>query len=40
VKGIYEVHSRKINLWREFKKRGITLKRTKGMVEMERKRVT
>jgi len=25
-------------LWREFKKRGITLKRTKGVVEMERKR--
>jgi len=40
VKEIYKVHSRKINLWREFKKRGITLKRTKGVVEMERKRVT
>ena len=34
VKGIYDLHYRKINLWKEFKKRGVVLKRRKGVVEM------
>ena len=34
VKGIYDQHFRKINLWKEFKRRGVALKRRKGVVEM------
>jgi hypothetical protein len=34
VKGLYEVHSRKRNLWEEFRGRGITLKRKKDMIEL------
>ncbi|NMG82609.1 MAG: hypothetical protein GIS02_00160 [Methanosarcinales archaeon] len=34
VKGIYDQHFRKINLWKEFKKRGVVLKRRKSVVEM------
>lgn len=35
VKKLYGVHSRKMNLWNEFKKRGIYLKAAKGVVSME-----
>ncbi|NIA12012.1 MAG: hypothetical protein GWP10_20400 [Nitrospiraceae bacterium] len=38
VKGIYDLHSRKINLWKEFKRRGVVLKRRKGVIEMEGER--
>ena len=34
VKGVYDLHYRKINLWKEFKKRGVVLKQRKGVVEM------
>jgi hypothetical protein len=34
VKGVYDLHFRKINLWKEFKRRGVALKRRKGVVEM------
>ena len=34
VKGVYDQHSRKINLWKEFKRRGVVLKRRKGVIEM------
>jgi len=34
VKGVYDRHYRKINLWKEFKRRGVVLKRRKGVVEM------
>ena len=34
VKGVYDLHFRKINLWKEFKKRGVVLKRRKGVIEM------
>lgn len=34
VKGVYDLHFRKINLWKEFKRRGVVLKRRKGVVEM------
>lgn len=34
VKGVYDLHSRKINLWKEFKRRGVVLKRRKGVIEM------
>ena len=36
VKGIYQGHSAKINLWKEFKKRGISLKKRKGVVTLEK----
>jgi hypothetical protein len=35
LKGLYERHSRKINLWREFKWKGVTVKRVKGAVRLE-----
>ncbi|MEA3283128.1 MAG: SWIM zinc finger family protein [Euryarchaeota archaeon] len=34
VKEVYDQHFRKINLWKEFKRRGVVLKRRKGVVEM------
>jgi hypothetical protein len=34
VKGVYDQHSRKINLWKEFKRRSVVLKRRKGVIEM------
>ena len=34
VKGVYDLHFRKINLWKEFKRRGVVLKRRKGVIEM------
>ena len=34
VKDVYDLHSRKINLWKEFKRRGVELKRRKGVIEM------
>jgi len=34
IKSIYERHSRKINLWREFKRKGVTVKRMKGVVRL------
>ena len=34
VKGVYKLHFRKTNLWKEFKKRRVTLKLRKGVVEM------
>ena len=35
INGLYERHSRKINLWREFKRVGVTVNRVKGVVELE-----
>ena len=35
ITGLYERHSRKINLWREFKRVGVTVKRVKGVVGLE-----
>jgi hypothetical protein len=35
IKSIYERHSRKINLWREFKRKGVTVKRVNGCVRLE-----
>ena len=35
VKGVYDRHYRKINLWKEFKRRGVVLKRRKGVVELK-----
>jgi len=35
IKWLYERHSRKINLWREFKRKGVTAKRVKGEVRLE-----
>ena len=34
VKEVYDLHYRKTNLWKEFKRRGVVLKRRKGVVEM------
>jgi hypothetical protein len=34
VKGVYDLHFRKINLWKEFRRRGVVLKRRKGVIEM------
>ncbi len=38
VKALYKTHSRKVNLWNEFKKRGVYLKQAKGVVSMEERR--
>lgn len=35
IKGIYERHSRKINLWKVFKRKRVTVKRVKGVVRLE-----
>ncbi len=35
VKALYKAHLRKVNLWDEFKKKGIYLKLAKGVVSME-----
>jgi uncharacterized Zn finger protein len=35
IEGLYKRHSRKINLWREFKRKGVTVKRMKGNVRLE-----
>ena len=35
ITGLYGRHSRKINLWREFKREGVTVKREKGVVGLE-----
>lgn len=32
TKGLYERHSRKINLWREFKRNGVTVKKVNGAI--------
>ncbi len=37
IEGLYERHSRKINLWREFKWKGVTVKRMNGNVRLELK---
>ncbi len=34
MKGVYDLHFRKINLWKEFRRRGVVLKRRKGVIEM------
>jgi hypothetical protein len=38
VKALYKAHPRKINLWDEFKKKGVYLKLAKGVVSMEERR--
>ena len=35
IKGLYERHSRKINLWREFKRNGVTVKKVNGVIMLE-----
>ncbi|MCX9011340.1 MAG: hypothetical protein OIN66_09475 [Candidatus Methanoperedens sp.] len=35
VKGLYSMHSRKMNLWLEFTRRGVSLKKKTGMVTIE-----
>jgi uncharacterized Zn finger protein len=35
VKGLYNAHSKKMNLWLEFTRRGVSLKRKKGTVTIE-----
>jgi len=35
IMSIYERHSRKINLWKEFKRKGVTVKRMKEGVRLE-----
>ncbi|RCV63769.1 hypothetical protein C5S53_12360 [Methanophagales archaeon] len=35
ITGLYERHSRKINLWREFKREGVTVKREKKDITVE-----
>jgi hypothetical protein len=32
---VYDRHSRKINLWREFKREGVTVKRVKKDIKVE-----
>jgi hypothetical protein len=35
ITGLYERHSRKINLWREFKRNGVTVKKVNGVIMLK-----